>query len=58
MTLQNEIHELQARWPKVSTVVKFGYCPYGAKKLVEMIRSGEIDGGQVDDGNKTCLLTG
>jgi hypothetical protein len=51
-----DIYELQARWPKLSTVVKYGYCPYGQHKLLELIKSGDIDGGQLDDGNKTWFV--
>jgi hypothetical protein len=51
-----DIFELQAKWPKVSTIVKHGYCPYGRRKLVQMIRDGVIDGGQLDDKNRTWFV--
>ena len=42
------------RWLKLKDAVM--YCPYGKKKLVELIKSGEIKGGQMNDNKNGWFL--
>jgi hypothetical protein len=42
------------RWLKLKDAIR--YCPYGKKKLVELIRSGDIKGGQMSDNKNTWFV--
>jgi hypothetical protein len=43
----NQPQIIAPRWLKLKAAVE--YCPYGQKKIIELIKEGKIKGGQMSD---------